>query len=95
MDNSKFSATLFDVSLTPDNGTLSFTINGVSTITGYVILQLNVFAYGLQIYNTPINPCIDKALIGMCPMQEGQITLPVSNAPLPQSALDNVPGEFK
>ena len=93
-ENSKFSATMFDVSLTPSNASLSFGINGVSTISGYVVLYMNVFAYGLNVYSKEIDPCSSDEFKGMCPMSEGQISLPQSNAPIPPDALSSVPGEL-
>jgi hypothetical protein len=36
MDNSGISATTFDILFTPDNSSLAFNINGVSTISGDV-----------------------------------------------------------
>ena len=39
MDNSSFSATLFNVMFTPDNGSLAFDINGISRISSPVMLE--------------------------------------------------------
>jgi len=93
-DNSKFSATLFEVSLIPGNGTLGFDINGVSTITGKVTLDIIVYAYGLKVYSQTLNPCQSDSLAGLCPMQEGQLTLAVQNIPIPGDALSAVPGRL-
>ncbi|KAK5120639.1 hypothetical protein LTR85_005997 [Meristemomyces frigidus] len=89
--NSNFSATQFDVVLTPANDSLSMSLTGVSTITGNVTIDLVVTAYGLNIYSTTLNPC-ELDLTGLCPMSEGQINLPQSNLPIPASALSQVPG---
>ena len=89
--NNNFSATQFDVLLTPANDSLSFSITGVSTITGNVTIDLVVYAYGLNIYSTTLNPC-ELNYQGLCPMSEGQINLPSSNIPIPASALKQVPG---
>ncbi|KAI7267501.1 hypothetical protein KC335_g7674, partial [Hortaea werneckii] len=48
--NNNFSATQFDVVLTPSNNSLSFSVVGVSTISGNVTIDLVVFAYGLRVY---------------------------------------------
>lgn len=92
-ENSQFSASLFDIALTPGNGSLTFAINGVSTITGYVLLNIQVWAYGLSVYNGQIDPCEDAALKGLCPMQEGPIQLPPSVVTIPSGALSGVPGK--
>lgn len=90
--NNSFSATLFDVVFTPANRTLAFDVNGVSSIEGNVTIQLNVIAYGLNVYKTTIDPCESKDFSGLCPMNEGQIPLN-SNAQIPASSLQQVPGE--
>nr|POF01131.1 flavin carrier protein 1 [Quercus suber] len=90
-----FSATSFDVTLTPNNNSLSIAINGVSTINGYVTIDLLVFAYGLQAYQTTINPCSkdpNNPFSNFCPMTEGPITLPPSNLPIDADSLARVPG---
>ena len=89
--NNNFSATQFDVTLTPKNDSLSFSIVGVSTIVGNVTVDLVVTAYGLQIYKTTLDPCALN-FNGFCPMSEGQINLPQSNVPIPGNALSQVPG---
>ena len=89
--NNNFSATQFDVVLTPSNNSLSFSVVGVSTISGNVTIDLVVFAYGLRVYEHNLNPC-DSDLTGLCPMNEGQINLPPSNLEIPGDALSQVPG---
>ncbi|KAK3105458.1 putative flavin carrier protein 3, partial [Teratosphaeriaceae sp. CCFEE 6253] len=90
-ENNNFSATQFDVLLTPKNNSLSFSVVGVTTIQGNVTIDLVVTAYGLQIYQTTLDPC-ELHFTGLCPMSEGQLNLPPSNVPIPASALSNVPG---
>jgi hypothetical protein len=90
MDNSSFSATLFDVVFTPDNGTLAVNINGVSQISGNVTLEFDLIGYGLSVYQKTINPCEDSELKGLCPMSTGDIDFP-TNAQIPQSTVDEVP----
>lgn len=90
-ENSNFSATLFDVVFTPNNGSLAFDVVGVSSIEGNVTIEMVVFAYGLDVYHTTIDPCA-SGLQGLCPMSQGQINLN-SNADLPEAALDAIPGE--
>ncbi|KAK1077086.1 putative flavin carrier protein 3, partial [Friedmanniomyces endolithicus] len=86
-----FSATQFDVVLTPSNNSLSFSVVGVSTIQGNITIDLVGSAYGLQIYATTLDPC-SLGFTGLCPMNEGQLNLPQSNVPIPASSLANVPG---
>ncbi|KAF2399420.1 TRP-domain-containing protein [Trichodelitschia bisporula] len=90
MTNSSFSATLFHVIFTPDNGTLSVSINGVSQISGYVKVELQVLGYGYSIYHDTIDPCSDSTLKGLCPMNTGQLNFP-TNAQIPKDTVNKVP----
>jgi hypothetical protein len=92
--NSSFSATLFDVTFTPSNGTFQWNINGVSTINGNVTIGVKALAYGLNIYSDTINPCESTELRGLCPMREGPIQMN-SNAQLDSSTVAGIPGEYR
>jgi len=94
MTNSSFSATLFHVLFTPDNASLAFEINGISQISGNVLLDFQVLGYGYSIYHKTLDPCSDASLKGLCPMNQGSINLPQSNAPLPKDAIKQVPSEW-
>lgn len=89
-DNSKFSASLFNVVFTPGNGSLAFNVVGTSTITGNISISLVVEAYGLSIYKHSFDPC-EEGWSGLCPINEGQINLD-SNINIPSSALKDIPG---
>lgn len=54
---------------------------GVSSISGYVQAEIQVIAYGLNVFNLPFDPCKND-LLGMCPMNTGPINI-VSNFVLP------------
>ena len=56
------------------------------------MIELDVFAYGFKAYTQVIDPCTDKTLKGMCPMNEGPITMN-SNAQIPKSSLEAIPGK--
>lgn len=71
-DNSSFTATLFNVAFTPDNGSLAFNVVGVSSISGYVNAEVDIIAYGYTAFKQPFDPC-KQGLQGMCPMNTGQI----------------------
>ena len=74
-ENSGFTATLFDVIFTPDNGSLAYNINGVSSITGNVIAELQVIAYGYTFFKQRVDPCANADLKQLCPMNPGQIVI--------------------
>lgn len=90
MKNSSFSATLFHVVFTPDNGSLQFDINGISQISSNVILEFSVLGYGYNIYHNKIDPCTDSSLKGLCPMSAAPITLQ-SNADIDKSTVSKIP----
>ena len=89
--NSGFTATLFDVVFTPDNGTLTYNINGVSTITGKIIADLQAIAYGYTAFNQTIDPCTNADLSSLCPMSPGQIIIN-SNSQFSSDVVSNIPG---
>ncbi|KAF2151417.1 TRP-domain-containing protein [Myriangium duriaei CBS 260.36] len=89
-DNSKLTATLFDVVYTANNRTLNFDIIGTSTVTGNVTIDLRVNAYGLQAYKNIINPCTSN-LQGMCPMTAGPINI-LSNQDIDADSAKQIPG---
>ncbi|KAI9735833.1 MAG: hypothetical protein M1834_001298 [Cirrosporium novae-zelandiae] len=90
MDNSSFTASLFNVVFTPDNNTISFDIVGVSSISGNVTAELQVIAYGYNILSETLDPC-SMDLSGMCPMNTGQINIE-SNLEVSDSVISNIPG---
>ncbi|KAL8965057.1 MAG: hypothetical protein Q9183_004055, partial [Haloplaca sp. 2 TL-2023] len=92
MEDSKFTATLFNVAFTPDNSSLHFNIVGVSAISGYVNAEIDVIAYGYNAIQEMFDPCDDSFdLQGMCPMNTGQIENEF-NLPIAKSATSQIPG---
>lgn len=89
-DNSSFTATLFNVVFTPDNGSLAFDVVGVSSISGYVNAEVDVIAYGYQALKQPFDPC-KQNLQGMCPMNTGQINNKF-NLEVSQDVVKAIPG---
>ena len=90
-DNSSFTASLFDVVFTPDNGTLTFNVIGVSSIAGFVTAEIEVVAYGYTALKQSFDPCNMKSTLGgLCPMSSGQINIP-GNAQVGPSVVNKVP----
>lgn len=85
-----FTASLFNVVFTPDNGTIAFDIVGVSSIQGNVTVLAQVIAYGYIAVNETIDPCT-AGLGGFCPMSTGQINIQ-SNLVVSQSVVKKIPG---
>ena len=88
--DASFSATLFNVVFTPDNNSLAFDVVGASTISGYVVAELDVIAYGYSALKQTIDPC-ESNLEGMCPMNPGQINIE-SNLDISDEVISNIPG---
>jgi hypothetical protein len=88
--DSSFTATLFHVIFTPNNGSLAFEIVGVSAISGKVTADIEVIAYGIKAATIPLDPCTND-LLGMCPMHTGVIDI-VSNVIVPPDVVKKIPG---
>lgn len=90
MQNSSFTANLFDFSLTPDNMSASVEINGFSSIQGNVVAVVQLIAYGFNALNQTLDPC-SMNLPGFCPMTKGPLSLPPSTVPIDKETLSRVP----
>lgn len=71
IDNSNFTAKMFNVAFTPDNRTFAIDVDGTSSLTGNFTLMVEVAAYGLVILKTSIDPCASTELLGLCTMNPG------------------------
>ncbi|CAA9962484.1 TRP multi-domain protein [Pyrenophora teres f. maculata] len=91
MANSSFSATLFNVAFTPGNRSLGFKIEGISNIAGKIEADLELLVYGFSAMNQKLDPCGQKELEGMCPMNAGPLTIK-SNIDISDDILSKVPG---
>ncbi|KFY78174.1 hypothetical protein V499_02610 [Pseudogymnoascus sp. VKM F-103] len=90
IDNSNFTAKLFNVAFTPDNRTIAFDVDGTSTLTGNFTLVIEVAAYGYVIIKTSIDPCTTKELIGLCTMQPGPMPF-TTHYTVSEDVVKNVP----
>jgi hypothetical protein len=90
IDNSNFTAKLFNVAFTPNNYTITFDVDGTSSLTGNFTLMVEVAAYGYVILKTLIDPCTIKELAGVCEMRPGPMlfTAPYK---VSQDVVDRVP----
>lgn len=89
-DNSSFTATLFNVVFTPDNGSLAFNIVGVSSISGYVVAEIEVTTYGFQVTKQTLDPCA-LHLDGMCPMFTGPVKIQSNINNISPSVINRIP----
>lgn len=94
MQNSSFTTSLFRVTFTPDNSSLSFDINGYSLQNAKVIIGFTVYGYGYKVVDQKrIDPCSpdSKDLKGLCPMPAAPIQI-LGNAPITSDELKKIPG---
>ena len=94
MDNSQLAAKFFATLFTPDNRTLTFTIEGDSKITSNVTLEMEVLAYGHLFLKQVLDPCDSPGLKGICPMRAGSLPGLNSNIVLDQKDVVRIPSKF-
>jgi hypothetical protein len=92
MDNSGISATLFNVSFTPDDGQLKIEIKGESTVVGNVQAKVTVLAYGFPVYTETLDPCSTDGLGTMCPMSLLPLNMEFQQTINPET-VSQIPGE--
>ena len=91
MSNSSFSATLFNVALTPNNRSLDFKIEGISNIAGKIEADIELLVYGFPAMTQKLDPCGNEDLKGMCPMNAGPLTIK-SNLDISEEVMSQIPG---
>lgn len=90
--NSGFSASLFDVVYTPNNNSMAVDMTASSTVSGNVLFDFEITAYGYQIMRKTIDPCTSgEEFAGFCPMSPGNLNNPF-NIPVDSSAKSVIPG---
>lgn len=90
-DDSGFTAELFDVTVTPDNETVTYDITAIVSISGKVNATVEIIAYGYSVKSEALDPCTNNKLSQLCPLSPGSFKLP-SNFQLAPGTLDVVPG---
>lgn len=68
---------------------MSFDIVGLSSISGHVLAEFEIIAYGINALKRTIDPCT-SGLEGMCPMNTGQLKLQ-SNFPVDPAVVKQIP----
>ncbi|KAF7556109.1 hypothetical protein G7046_g6375 [Stylonectria norvegica] len=70
--DSGFTASLFNVVYTPNNGSANVNVVVTSSIQGKVVFDVSIAAYGYEFIRQTVDPC-DIGLAGLCPMVSGKI----------------------
>ncbi|KAE8145271.1 hypothetical protein BDV25DRAFT_165035 [Aspergillus avenaceus] len=88
--NQNFTASFFNVTFTPDNRLLSIGFNGTVAISGNVIADISVSAYGKEVVTKTLDPCQMKEQ-RLCPMNIGELDIPAIQTTLPESVIKEIP----
>ncbi|KAM5352443.1 hypothetical protein ACJ41O_005166 [Fusarium nematophilum] len=88
--DSGFTASLFNVVFTPNNGSANVNVVVTSSIQGRVLFDVSISAYGYEFYRDSHNPC-EMNLAGLCPMVSGKIPFEF-NLDVGEDALKQIPG---
>ncbi|KAH3674480.1 hypothetical protein WICMUC_003318 [Wickerhamomyces mucosus] len=92
MSNSQLTASYFNVEFYPSNQTVVFDIDASTTITGNIIAEFSLIAYGLNVLQETVNPC-KLGITELCPLAEsaGRINVD-SNYQVSDTIVDMIPG---
>ncbi|RAL11976.1 transient receptor potential ion channel family protein [Aspergillus homomorphus CBS 101889] len=86
-----FTATYFSVRFTPNNQSLALSFDGVAAISGYVTADVIIYVYGYEVTTETLNPCTMN-VPGLCPMNAGNINVPIANIVIPDDVVKRIPG---
>ncbi|ABN68240.2 predicted protein [Scheffersomyces stipitis CBS 6054] len=90
MDNSKFTASFFDVRYFPHNTSVYFQVNAISSLDTNVTAQITLIAYGLNILSRNVSLC-NLNYPEICPLTSGHLDL-TSSYNVSRSITDQIPG---
>lgn len=90
-DSSNITASLFDITFTPDNQTLVVNLVGEAYITGNVTFKVQAAAYGYTFLEETLNPCTE-GLSAFCPLAELAIGMDVTYTNISTSFIGRIPG---
>ncbi|KAG5439831.1 hypothetical protein PCANB_000113 [Pneumocystis canis] len=91
MENSGLIATVFRITYFPDIGKLVYFVDGMTSIEGEVLVNVLVIAYGIQVLNKTIDPCILK-MPNLCYLQPGPLTQIEGESDVPVDISSHIPG---
>lgn len=74
MENSQISANTIDIVFNPDDGSLHYSLDVVTTVDSYVYVDINVYAYGFKIITKNIDVC-SLNWKQFCPLHPGTIQI--------------------
>ncbi|KAG4306534.1 hypothetical protein PORY_000522 [Pneumocystis oryctolagi] len=91
MENSGLMATIFRITYYPDMEKVVYRVDGMTSIEGEVLVNVIVIAYGIQVLNKTIDPCILK-MPNLCYLQPGPLTQIEGESEVPLDISSHIPG---
>lgn len=92
MENSQFSASTFDIVFTPDNRTVAFDVDAITTLEGNFIAKVVIVAYGIDIITETVDFCkLGATSSQLCPLAPGRLTGLKGTQQLSESIVGNIP----
>lgn len=91
MENSGLIATVFHITYYPDLEKMVYYVDGMTSIEGEVLVNLIVMAYGIQVLNRTIDPCVLK-MPQLCYFQPGPLTQIEGESDVPVDISSHIPG---
>ncbi|RSM09346.1 hypothetical protein CEP52_004162 [Fusarium oligoseptatum] len=71
---SLFSASLFKVTITPNNSMVTVDLSASASVEGYVVFDVSLDVYGYRFFHDKFDPCNGELKLSqMCPMTPGNI----------------------
>ncbi|KAG5519656.1 hypothetical protein PMAC_001812 [Pneumocystis sp. 'macacae'] len=91
MENSGLIATIFRITYYPDMEKVVYRVDGMTSIEGEVLVNVVIVAYGIQVLNRTIDPCILK-IPNLCYLQPGPLTQIEGESDVPLDISSHIPG---
>ncbi|KAK2627858.1 hypothetical protein QTJ16_002504 [Diplocarpon rosae] len=90
-DDSKITASLFNVVFTPGNQTLSVKVQAESTVSGNVTFKVQAAAYGYTFLRETLDPCTYQGLTTLCPLDQLEIGFDETFSNISTSLIGDIP----
>ncbi|CCH58398.1 hypothetical protein TBLA_0A06050 [Henningerozyma blattae CBS 6284] len=74
IENSKISANEFELLFNPDDNSAHYKLNLNTEIDDYILVDIAIYAYGLQLFRQTFNPC-SAGWKQFCPLHPGKVEI--------------------
>ncbi|KAJ5907913.1 hypothetical protein N7495_000595 [Penicillium taxi] len=90
-DDGQIGIDYFSIVFTPGNNSAAVSFEGSIQYTGYVLLDVEVLAYGYQILSKTVDPCSFGTVSGLCPLKLTSLSIPSATLTVASDALSGLP----